>query len=305
MCVIVHSPNNTALTDQQIRLMFKQNSDGIGVMFRDPSTGNLTTAKALPSSPDKALQWLKGYNTPELNVVIHFRWATHGPAIPENTHPFKIIPGMHMVHNGVLAESTTGRVPKGKTDTETYVERVIRPLLQASASPSELIRSEAFQTLVGAHIGGSKLVFMDRAGTPVFVNRALGDDIPAESGKGTIWVSNTHWKAWDDWEGAYEPLQSWSFTHKQTKLPAPVETRRPHEQASNLALDISDAFNDGFSDWDSSSTSGVMGMSWIDEDDVQAFIDLCGEDAAVQIYNDFMNGSLSRAMAVKSILLAV
>lgn len=312
MCVIVHSPANTALTDQQIRLMFNQNPDGIGVMFKDPDTGHLLTAKSLPSSPDHALRWLKGYNSPELNVVIHFRWATHGPAVPENTHPFRILTGMHMVHNGVLPESTTGKVPKGRTDTETYIERVIRPLLQASHAPGELIRSEAFKTLVGAHIGHSKLVFMDRAGSPVFVNRSLGDDIPAESGKGTIWVSNTHWKTWDDWEGAYEPLQSWSLLgnrrggrSRQAKLPAPVETRRPHKMASSLAWDIADSFNDDFSEWDSSRTSDMTGMNWVDEDDVQAFIELCGEDAAVQIYNDFMNGSLSRDVAVKSILLAV
>jgi len=188
MCVIVIKPANFTLSTTDVRNMYARNSDGVGVMYA--VNGAIRTAKALPMTAQEAVDFV-ALNAPhERECVLHFRFATHGLPALENTHPFFILDGLALVHNGVLpfSQSDCGE----GTDTELYIASYLRPLLSLARDPLEMAGSPEFIEIIGEHIAGSKFVMLDRFGAVTIMNEQDGkyierDGIP-------IWCSNLHWQ---------------------------------------------------------------------------------------------------------------
>lgn len=86
------------------------------------------------------------------NIIIHFRYATHGSVCAKNCHPFKR-GSLWFAHNGILDIS-----PKGDmTDSETAFNDILYPVAKEYG-----VRSDEMKYTVADIIGGSKFAFLDK-----------------------------------------------------------------------------------------------------------------------------------------------
>lgn len=86
MCVIVHKPANVRISKSIVKEMFHANPHGCGLgYFADD--GMVEIVKGLM---DVKSAWRAINSLNDLELVIHFRWATHGPTSKKMTHPFSL-----------------------------------------------------------------------------------------------------------------------------------------------------------------------------------------------------------------------
>lgn len=107
MCVIVMKNPEVRLETAHIQKMWADNKDGAGVMYIHPETRKLIVHKGLMSL-DSLLEVVEPLQDRQL--FIHFRLATHGPPIPELTHPFGLVPD---VDKSILCEATEAIMHNG------------------------------------------------------------------------------------------------------------------------------------------------------------------------------------------------
>src|SRR5687767_12796862 len=96
MCLIVYKPSSENLDYDILRRAHRDNPHGCGYLVR--IDGKLYAEKGLWSFK-RLKRKLRGLTRYEL--AVHFRFATHGPVVKENCHPFH---GKQwsMVHNGIV-----------------------------------------------------------------------------------------------------------------------------------------------------------------------------------------------------------
>lgn len=175
MCLIAYSPKGEMIDRSILAYAYNQNPDGIGVMSI-AGIEKFMGKKALK----RARRYLEAYVVPEkVAYAIHFRWATHGDIIMENTHPYKTPAGTHWVmHNGVISE-TAKEATKLESDTAVYVRKFMHnaPQFDDTQYYADLAR----------HVGwGNKLCIMDSNGAFKLCNDDAGTWID------DIWFSNTY-----------------------------------------------------------------------------------------------------------------
>jgi hypothetical protein len=118
--------------------------------------------------------------------VLHFRWATHGPRTPGNTHPHVVKedrgrPMVAMVHNGILNIGV--KATSEDSDTVVYCREVLAYLPQRALMGGKMRRR------IGRSIGSNnKFVLLDNAGKVSIVNEREGE------WDGQTWYSNDGYK---------------------------------------------------------------------------------------------------------------
>lgn len=200
MCLLIHQPRGTTFSRAEISDFVDNNPDGFGFMFAHD--GKLYTHKMLDDGRevyDAYTKWVAGRE-----AVLHFRMATHGTRKLDNAHPFEIVPGISLAHNGIL--SIGNPYDSDKTDSEHFVEYFLRPI--AEQNPDRLFEPE-FARMVGALIGPSnKFVIADWSGRVAIINEESGVRHKR------AWMSNTYaWtnpyastnagKVWSGYTGVY------------------------------------------------------------------------------------------------------
>lgn len=180
MCIIVAKPANEVVKESTFAECFRRNSDGAGFMY---STGNkLIVEKGFFKFDD----FMEAYTKNEdKNVVAHFRIKTHGDVMKENCHPFLISPKLGFAHNGVI-QKVTQYSSKEQSDTFVFNQKYLQPFI--SKYGKRMIGDEAFQGMVEAYIGNSKLAFLDSQGRITIYNKSFGESV------GNVWFSNTSFK---------------------------------------------------------------------------------------------------------------
>ena len=174
MCQIIVSPNFN-LSFELIASIYKSNSDGLGFI------GQGEPVKVLPKNAKEAWRFYKEHIHGRAGAM-HARWRTDGEISLERVHPYTILPGkLWVMHNGVLSDFRSG-VNDPESDTEKYVNQILRPLLRRAPT---LWTQDAFQFMVSKQIGsGNRLVFVDRTGHTVIINRKSGYEV------GQDWYAN-------------------------------------------------------------------------------------------------------------------
>ena len=163
MCVILEKKPEHILTPELLRALWARNTDGWGLMYLDDEgkptrRRGLTIETLIEAAP--ILDEKSGF--------IHVRKATKGLTNRDNCHPYIIMPGFLLMHNGQLPIVCTNEL---FSDTWHYAAQVLKPLLQQVADPHDFIRSGSFKFLLQAAIERSKIVILDKDGA-VFYNES-------------------------------------------------------------------------------------------------------------------------------------
>lgn len=146
MCVICIVPAGHQLPSRSELLdMHYQNPHGMGFVSK--------------SLHYKGMNFEKFYNRLQFvpkdeDIIIHFRYATHGRVCVENCHPFKR-GNIWFAHNGILDIAPRN----GMTDSETAFRDILYPVIKDHGV-------ESFETKITIEeiIGYSKFAILDEDG---------------------------------------------------------------------------------------------------------------------------------------------
>lgn len=158
MCVIIWAPSGKVPLDQIIRSM---NRHPHGWGFAVATGKNVLSYKSV--NPDRFLDaWKNRVKGP---VLFHARWATHGPVVTANCHPFTLKGhGMVAAHNGIIPGFGRGEM----SDTRHFVEEVLCPM------PKWFLEDSTIKDNITSLLQGSKLVLLDKWANVEILNEALG-----------------------------------------------------------------------------------------------------------------------------------
>lgn len=129
MCVICIVPAGTKLPSKaELLAMHRQNPHGMGFCSKSMSY--------------KGMNFERFYNRLQFvpmdeDVIIHFRFATHGSICVKNCHPFKK-GKIWFAHNGILDICPTG----DKTDSQTAFDEILYPVIKKYGLDSEELKDE-------------------------------------------------------------------------------------------------------------------------------------------------------------------
>lgn len=184
MCILIHHPAGTHFSQDQLLDFFSKNSDGFGAIVKRGDTVEvLKSIGTFEEINALYIEQVSGYE-----AIIHFRMKTHGAIDIANCHPYEVVPGVWMAHNGVL--STGNHKDPKMSDTWHYIQDFLKPVLEQDVT---LIHNPGFQRMIASHIGASnKFGFMNQDGEVVLINEASG------VWHQEIWYSNTY--AWTPWK---------------------------------------------------------------------------------------------------------
>lgn len=180
MCLIIHKQPGLRLAPKLLAAAAAHNADGWGLMGFD--TGGRLLLERHATVDLKALaEAERQYRDAE--YVLHLRRQTRGGSGLDNVHPFKVVDGVYLMHNGTIR--LDARVP-GKSDTWHVIADVLRPLAQRHPN---LLSDYAFiRVLEHGLRAENKLALLDqRLRRIVLVNRAHGVEVDG------LWLSNTRW----------------------------------------------------------------------------------------------------------------
>lgn len=207
MCIIVAKPTGVELPlTETLNNCVTSNRNGIGFSYSLPGQKPIINKGFfVVKTLEKAMN--ECGITPDHNLIIHFRFATHGKTDQGNCHPFPITDDFKsmrlldcececsVAHNGVF-----GSMPKHNqhSDTMKFISGIL-------ATPEIIgnLESKSVKELIRGYCGfGSKLAFLRRSGLTL-----IGD---FEEDKG-IYYSNTQFKGWSVRKGSYtyDPNEYW------------------------------------------------------------------------------------------------
>lgn len=175
MCLILAAPTGVPIKPEHITRAWESNDDGAGVAF--VVDGVVHTIKGLMKL-EHLEQVLDAVGT-DVPRLVHLRFATLGAVTPQNTHPFELLCGAVVAHNGPSINSAfTG--DDDRSDSRHFAEEVLAPL------PACVLR-HLKPVWEGFIEPGNKLAFLFPDGEFMLVNEDLGK---WEDG---VWLSSPHY----------------------------------------------------------------------------------------------------------------
>lgn len=183
MCVIIHKPADKRISYRTLRRAYHANQHGWGLVAKD-ATGALTVARGTSKIGDLITEYKK---VEDQEVLIHCRIATSGEKDIVNTHPFEVMPGVWMMHNGTLWESMVPIRDKSKCDSWHFAKDILAPTLKNNPLflqyPVELKFIEDLEEYIGPY-SSNKIVIMSRFGPTIIAGKRKGEE------KDGVWFSN-------------------------------------------------------------------------------------------------------------------
>jgi len=180
VCLIVHKPAGIAIPAELLGAALELNRDGWGAMgFR--RDGELLMERQVRADLAAVLAFEERHREDE--YVLHLRRRTRGSSTLENVHPFRVVPGVYLMHNGTLP--LEARQP-GRSDTWQLVSEILRPLAQRHAS---LLSDPAFLQLLelGLKAENKLALLHEPTREIVLVNWQHGAELDG------LWLSSTRW----------------------------------------------------------------------------------------------------------------
>ena len=180
MCLIIHKQRGAAIPADLLEAAAALNRDGWGLMGFSPD-GDLLLERHAQVSIDELLAAERRHRRAE--YVLHLRKRTRGGASADNAHPFKVGPGVYLMHNGTLKLEVS---TPGMSDTWHLVNDILRPLAQRRQG---LLLDNAFHRLLELALKPeNKLALLDHpARRIVLINQQHGAELDG------LWLSSTRW----------------------------------------------------------------------------------------------------------------
>lgn len=156
MCVIIVKPAGEKLpTKRFLKMAATVNNDGCGYIT---SSGHLHKCISFEAF------WrdFREHARQEDDIILHFRWATHGSVRPGNCHPFHgMYNGRHVyfAHNGVLPIDSVD----DKTDSQIFFEDYALPWLREFNGFTAVT-----DTFFERAVNGNRFAFLDPSGLHLY-----------------------------------------------------------------------------------------------------------------------------------------
>ncbi len=195
MCIAIAKPRGRTIPISTLERCWTLNSDGAGFAWVSQGERRVSMIKGLMSWSEFKSAYRASKLWRDVPMMLHFRIATHGAVLPQNTHPFWIREGeLAMAHNGCL------RGYGSATESDTAeLARALSTLLETR--PVADIANPGLVSLLHEATRGSKLVFLDGAGKLSIIHEDVGI---VDNG---VWYSNSGFRA-----AAKKGRSGWSFT---------------------------------------------------------------------------------------------
>jgi len=180
MCIIVVKPVKKSLPKKCMDNCWKANSDGAGIMYALDGKLHIEKYMTLQDLKKRYFQ-LEHIVGKETNMVLHFRFCTHGVNDITNVHPFLVNDKLAFCHNGIFDIDIDDPFI---SDTQTFNNKVLKLL------PANFLEYGCLTELIRGYVSTeNKLVFLDSKGKYTIFNEE--DGIWDKSG---CWFSNSGYK---------------------------------------------------------------------------------------------------------------
>lgn len=200
MCIIAAKFKGLELPNyNRLYSMFECNADGAGFMFKDDNN-KIVIKKGLMTFTD-FIDTLYSYNDKydlvNRDLIMHFRWATHGGYTQGLTHPFAVSDNFNdmkktdievdlaVCHNGVYNIKTE----KGVSDSMVFIKNNIYPIYKED---NNFYKEN--EKLLKLFRLGNKLAFLTKDGI-----KLVGDGFIKDEYDG-IYYSNETYSYYDDFD---------------------------------------------------------------------------------------------------------
>jgi hypothetical protein len=201
MCLALSKPAGKKLDKVSMQRAYTANHDGCGFAVRVKGHGLID--KGLWSFEDF---WARLLPYMAYDAIVHFRMASMGTINAENCHPFALVGGGALIHNGHMSAYGT----LSQSDTSQWVEHVLNPLLRTYP---DALHHPTIRTLLADSIGYSKMVILTAQDT-LILNEDTGHT------KGGIWYSNHSYQA----PKPVTPALTWGGTFATQERLSDLET---------------------------------------------------------------------------------
>ncbi len=158
MCLIIHKPAGRVLCEAFLEDALRHNPDGWGLAR--VRAGELQVCRGLAP---QALLAANARLERDEEAYLHLRKATSGEVSPEMAHPFLVLPGLALMHNGTLQELCPASGPLSDT---AVLARHLAEVVGAVALErrAAYIRSEGFRALMALAVRDSFVLLLDAQG---------------------------------------------------------------------------------------------------------------------------------------------
>lgn len=180
MCLIIHKPRGAAIPSDLLIAAAALNRDGWGLMGFD-SDGDLLLERHRDVVIEELLFAERRHRDAE--YVLHLRRRTRGGTDTDNVHPFKVVDGVYLMHNGTLRVETP---VSGMSDTWHFVRDILRPLAQRRQG---ILLDNSFHKILELALRPeNKLALLDHPTRRiVLLNQSYGAQLDG------LWLSSTRW----------------------------------------------------------------------------------------------------------------
>lgn len=273
MCVIGYAPKNATIDDSTVRIMFENNPDGAGIMWK-PEGKPVEILKGFFSAEALLKAWHK---VPiECEKAIHCRIATAGKVTGQCCHPFPVrevtramksksdCSEIAFMHNGIitLTDPPLG-IKSPYSDSMMFGKEILYPLKDA-------LDSEYIQEMLEDSINSSRLLIFRQYGKTIRLGRWVKD--------GKCYFSNDSYKdsyykyyscgSYSSGGYSYVSTKSTKSTKAQgstTKTEAP-KLAQTTTNSTELASNVGNAYNYEESDMFDNSYSLPVEYDTMDSD---------------------------------------
>lgn len=207
MCIIAYSPKGSTIKEETIRIMFKGNPDGAGLMWKPSEFGPVEIRKGFFKVEDL----IKAYNEipVECEKAIHCRIATSGKVSVACCHPFPVRSKadammeardraeIALMHNGMINYCTPVQGMKSPySDSMLFAKRFLYPL-------AKQLDQECIQELIENSTTSRLLIMRQGKETLTLGDWKFEDGVYYSNGNYKERPVTTYGNWWNNYYGGY------------------------------------------------------------------------------------------------------